>query len=1359
MKNKVFKALMVLIVSGLFIPSVLADNPPTTPGTPKANIIKFTKIQIFWTESTDDVGLNGYKVFRDGVEIAQTNETNYMDTGLTAGTEHIYKVKAEDVFLQESPASDELVVRTLTALTGDDAQDVMDAVDAIDPGGKTADELVTAVQNAFVNLGYDPTLDNIQRSILIEMIEKQVDIVNASVEAPEETPETRADNQAALDQLLNDYYNSNSGLSVYTYANLRDLAEKHFKAGKIDSALLIYEHSLKYLSDVEANVFNTLSRMAAIQLSAIDEDYTAPQKILALRAAEDTLMRFFDFFPNSTSHFAEYVNVKIAFNYFDYFPELLAYNSYFPSVYNTAVDRIKAAKTIKDNTINATRFERISSWELDKVSVSIKNTSGDPVTGSITVKNISDESKFPTEPVPDERTITIDSAIKQFSIYKGHTYSAKLAVNISGGEPWILNFSEIPHARGKKYTYDNSSGPVVTDLPDSDAIAEVIFVVNPPSAPYNLTSEAAVDKFTLSWDWVSPAGFTLKEFKVYRAGNEIGTVTTKYLSNIPLDIGDNTFTYTVKAFDTSGNASDESEMLEVLPEFSALQQAYYEWKLLHFGTDPVDDDGDADGDGITNYQEFLLGSNPNLAPVDDVKSTITDAVQGLNAEYFNYIANGFPNFGSMTPFSSEVVKDFTFDWHYGNVLGSGLSGHVAVRLTGYMDIATDGFYRFYHKSASNSKVYIDGNILFNNDKSWSDEIANDLYLRAGVHSIEIQYYNSTGGAQLKLDWAGPGFAREEVPQSVLWYTPNPTALLAETIAHNIDTDGDGVLDFVEYQNGTDVNSSDSDGDGISDYNELYISNTDPLNADTDGDGFSDYEELFVLFSDPNAVDITNSITEIASVAGSSANPFNGEWLTTGNSIYAISSSGSLEYTINVPEDGVYRLAVEVTEYNRYSNSSTFSLGLAVDDAFVANATVVAPYGSVGDAVFYLPNLKAGEHNFRLIWNNITFDTFIQINNVRLQKVDGPDNNGNGIPDWIDNRLAESKKLTVPPTTKTSPVCIEGKNHLNIGTLLISGYYTPEGEEPVDPVLKHAPDNKWYSDVTLNPDYPTVLDFNFQNGAGSEQKSCEWIETNVLQDENMEIRLGDSLLFTAFPEEAVSGNAVVKVEYEDHNIEYDVNNTRNSFVYKFEVEGDYTVSATYTPAGGGETVTGTMNVKVVSSSFSYIPVAILNESRDWANPNIADEAEVDADTYLNLYEAPIASGGRIFDITVSKNKTGYVIARLGEDGPIMDSKSVKVMEIEFLPTYKAKVIETFSDGSMLIENYIVLSYVPEGLMIHLEIFVAGYTFEDGTIEKWLTADDFDEFGVCKYRIIRSPDARTGVCHKVSIYQNGILLKKY
>ena len=57
---------------------------------------------------------------------------------------------------------------------------------------------------------------------------------------------------------------------------------------------------------------------------------------------------------------------------------------------------------------------------------------------------------------------------------------------------------------------------------------------------------------------------------------------------------------------------------------------------------------------------------------------------------------------------------------------------------------------------------------------------------------------------------------------------------------------------------------------------------------------------------------------------------------------------------------------------------------------------------------------------------------------------------------------------------------------------------------------------------------------------------------------------------------------------------------------------------------------------------------------------------------------------------------------------------------------------------------------------LEIFVAGVTFEDGTRVKWLTADDFDEYGVCRLNFIRGANVKTSVCHRTYIYQDNVLL---
>jgi hypothetical protein len=57
-----------------------------------------------------------------------------------------------------------------------------------------------------------------------------------------------------------------------------------------------------------------------------------------------------------------------------------------------------------------------------------------------------------------------------------------------------------------------------------------------------------------------------------------------------------------------------------------------------------------------------------------------------------------------------------------------------------------------------------------------------------------------------------------------------------------DTDGDGLNDKFEVDNGTDPKKYDTDGDGLIDWFEIQFG-TDPHNPDTDGDGLSDYLEV------------------------------------------------------------------------------------------------------------------------------------------------------------------------------------------------------------------------------------------------------------------------------------------------------------------------------------------------------------------------------------------------------------------------------------------------------------------------------------------------------------------------------------
>lgn len=58
----------------------------------------------------------------------------------------------------------------------------------------------------------------------------------------------------------------------------------------------------------------------------------------------------------------------------------------------------------------------------------------------------------------------------------------------------------------------------------------------------------------------------------------------------------------------------------------------------------------------------------------------------------------------------------------------------------------------------------------------------------------------------------------------------------------VDSDGDGIMDYMEQLVGTDPTLADTDGDGLSDYTEYIKTNTDPLLTDTDGNGIADGSE-------------------------------------------------------------------------------------------------------------------------------------------------------------------------------------------------------------------------------------------------------------------------------------------------------------------------------------------------------------------------------------------------------------------------------------------------------------------------------------------------------------------------------------
>ena len=86
--------------------------PPSTPANLTGNAIS-TTVTLSWSPSTDNIGVAGYNVIRNGAWIANTSETAYSDSGLATSTTYDYQIQAFDLAGNTSLASTTLILSTV----------------------------------------------------------------------------------------------------------------------------------------------------------------------------------------------------------------------------------------------------------------------------------------------------------------------------------------------------------------------------------------------------------------------------------------------------------------------------------------------------------------------------------------------------------------------------------------------------------------------------------------------------------------------------------------------------------------------------------------------------------------------------------------------------------------------------------------------------------------------------------------------------------------------------------------------------------------------------------------------------------------------------------------------------------------------------------------------------------------------------------------------------------------------------------------------------------------------------------------------------------------------------------------------
>jgi len=96
--------------------TVQADTtPPSVPTGLTATAASGSQINLSWSASTDNIGVAGYKVFRNGTQVGTSTSTSYSDSGLAASTLYSYTVSAFDAAGNNSAQSSSASATTLSS--------------------------------------------------------------------------------------------------------------------------------------------------------------------------------------------------------------------------------------------------------------------------------------------------------------------------------------------------------------------------------------------------------------------------------------------------------------------------------------------------------------------------------------------------------------------------------------------------------------------------------------------------------------------------------------------------------------------------------------------------------------------------------------------------------------------------------------------------------------------------------------------------------------------------------------------------------------------------------------------------------------------------------------------------------------------------------------------------------------------------------------------------------------------------------------------------------------------------------------------------------------------------------------------
>ena len=170
-----------------------------------------------------------------------------------------------------------------------------------------------------------------------------------------------------------------------------------------------------------------------------------------------------------------------------------------------------------------------------------------------------------------------------------------------------------------------------------------------------------------------------------------------------------------------------------------------------------------------SWMLFAFDENgvPAQAPIVAIQPTLAqfDGIGDVTAEYFAIDA-GAASLDQIdfdgTILHREQVLEIKESGN-GAFYPGGPADDFAIQYTGEFFVSKSGNHTFHLTSDDGSRLFIDGEMVIDNDGVFAATHKTAIInLSAGVHEIELRYFEQGGPGSVDLDWSGPGFNRTQM---------------------------------------------------------------------------------------------------------------------------------------------------------------------------------------------------------------------------------------------------------------------------------------------------------------------------------------------------------------------------------------------------------------------------------------------------------------------------------------------------------------------------------------------------------------------------------------------------------------------